>query len=121
MQAAFGLAAQYIVLAGMLQPGREVYRRSLGVVQPLLPLPYLRRGFLQASSPPGPSIEERCAPCMTGLCVGCRFQSGQRSWTQASQAATCSIRRLMSTNTVPTLSAHESCHQRCTGHQVLTW
>ena len=61
VQAAFALAAQYIVLAGMLQPAREVYRRSLGVVQPLLSLPYLRQGLLRAASPSGPSVEERCA------------------------------------------------------------
>ena len=66
VQAAFALAAQYIVLAGMLQPAREVYRRSLGVVQPLLPLPYLRQGLLRAASPSGSSIEERCAPAAVG-------------------------------------------------------
>ena len=34
VRSAFGLAAQYIVLAAMLQPSREVYRRSLGQVPP---------------------------------------------------------------------------------------
>ena len=30
VRSAFGLAAQYIVLAAMLQPSRDVYKRSLG-------------------------------------------------------------------------------------------
>ena len=47
----FRLAAQYIVLAFALQPGKEVYRRSLGVVRELLPRPALRCGTLLAAEP----------------------------------------------------------------------
>ncbi|EFJ43333.1 hypothetical protein VOLCADRAFT_121444 [Volvox carteri f. nagariensis] len=44
----FTAAAQYICLAAALQPGRDIYRRSLAVVKPLLPLPFLRAGYLMA-------------------------------------------------------------------------
>ncbi|KAK9826480.1 hypothetical protein WJX81_003553 [Elliptochloris bilobata] len=47
----FRLAAQYIVLAFALQPGKEVYRRSLGVVSELLPRPALCAGALLAADP----------------------------------------------------------------------
>ncbi|KAK9806699.1 hypothetical protein WJX73_010014 [Symbiochloris irregularis] len=59
IRSTFALAAQYIVLAHVLQPGREVYQRSLGVVQPLLPLPYLRTGWLQALAPAAGPFQER--------------------------------------------------------------
>lgn len=45
-QQLFGLAAQYILLAHALQPGKEVYQKSLNVIKPLLPLPFLRSGLL---------------------------------------------------------------------------
>ncbi|GLC41926.1 hypothetical protein PLESTF_000101200 [Pleodorina starrii] len=44
----FSAAAQYICLAATLQPGRDIYRRSLAVVKPMLPLPFLRAGYLTA-------------------------------------------------------------------------
>ena len=47
-QQLFGLAAQYILLAHALQPGKEVYKKSLHVIRPLLPLPLLRSGPLTA-------------------------------------------------------------------------
>jgi hypothetical protein len=42
------VAAQYICLAHALQPSKEIYRKSLGVVRQMLPLPFLRAGFLTA-------------------------------------------------------------------------
>ena len=42
------VAAQYICLAHALQPAKEIYRKSLGVVRQMLPLPFLRAGFLTA-------------------------------------------------------------------------
>lgn len=50
-QQLFGLAAQYILLAHALQPGKDVYKKSLRVIKPLLPLPYLRSGPLTAMRP----------------------------------------------------------------------
>ncbi|CAL8468113.1 g7652 [Coccomyxa elongata] len=47
----FRLAAQYIALSFALQPGRDVYARSLKVVRPLLPGGHLRGGFLTAVRP----------------------------------------------------------------------
>ncbi|KAG2490140.1 hypothetical protein HYH03_011445 [Edaphochlamys debaryana] len=44
----FTAAAQYICLAAALQPSRDIYRRSLAVVKPMLPLPFLRAGYLTA-------------------------------------------------------------------------
>ncbi|CAD7705277.1 unnamed protein product [Ostreobium quekettii] len=41
-------AAQYIVLAWALQPGKEVYSQSVKVVQNMLPRPFLRVGYLKA-------------------------------------------------------------------------
>ena len=59
----FALAAQYIVLAFALQPGKEVYRRSLGVVRELLPLPAMRAGALLAADPASAATcHERRAP-----------------------------------------------------------
>lgn len=51
VDATFQLAAQYIALAQALQPGREVYRKSLQVLRHLLPLPALRSGYLWAADP----------------------------------------------------------------------
>jgi hypothetical protein len=42
------VAAQYICLAHALQPAKDIYRKSLGVVRQMLPLPFLRAGFLTA-------------------------------------------------------------------------
>lgn len=50
-QQLFGLAAQYILLAHALQPSKEVYKKSLHVIKPLLPLPHLRAGLLTAMKP----------------------------------------------------------------------
>eukprot|EP00884_Botryococcus_braunii_P019778 jgi/Botrbrau1/6484/Bobra.0034s0057.1 len=47
---AFALAGQYIAVAYALSPAKDVYRSSLSVVQSLLPLPYLRAGFLTATT-----------------------------------------------------------------------
>ena len=59
----FRLAAQYIALAAALQPGKEVYRRSLGVVRELLPRPALRAGALLAADPAAAgTCHERRAP-----------------------------------------------------------
>eukprot|EP00891_Asterochloris_glomerata_P005577 jgi/Astpho2/5577/Aster-02833 len=44
----FAQAAQYIMLSYVQQPSKEVYRKSLQVVQQLLPLPHLRAGPLLA-------------------------------------------------------------------------
>lgn len=41
-------AAQYICLAHALQPSKDIYRKSLAVVRQMLPLPFLRAGFLTA-------------------------------------------------------------------------
>jgi hypothetical protein len=41
-------AAQYICLAHALQPSKEIYRKSLAVVRQMLPLPFLRAGYLTA-------------------------------------------------------------------------
>jgi len=43
-----GVAAQYICLAHALQPSKDIYRKSLGVVRQMLPLPFLRAGYLTA-------------------------------------------------------------------------
>jgi len=60
VQQLFALAAQYILLAHTLQPGKEVYRKSLQVIKPLLPLPHLRSSFLAAAVPCTPdSCRER--------------------------------------------------------------
>ncbi|PNW78669.1 hypothetical protein CHLRE_09g387550v5 [Chlamydomonas reinhardtii] len=48
VRALFTAAAQYICLAAALQPSRDIYRRSLAVVKPMLPLPFLRAGYLTA-------------------------------------------------------------------------
>lgn len=45
---AYASAAQYIALAAAMQPGKEVYRKSLAIVKPLLALPFLRVGYLAA-------------------------------------------------------------------------
>ena len=45
-QQLFGLAAQYILMAHALQPSKDIYKKSLHVIKPLLPLPYLRSGSL---------------------------------------------------------------------------
>ena len=59
----FALAVQYIALAAALQPDKEVYQASLGVVHALLPLPYLRAGLLRAADPETASSHaERRAP-----------------------------------------------------------
>jgi len=50
-RALFGTAAQYIALASALQPGKEIYRKSLSVVRQMLPLPFLRAGYLSAPLP----------------------------------------------------------------------
>jgi hypothetical protein len=42
------VAAQYICLAHALQPARDIYRKSLSVVRQMLPLPFLRAGYLTA-------------------------------------------------------------------------
>lgn len=47
-RAALAGAAQYICLAHALSPGKEVYRKSLAVVRTMLPLPFLRAGYLTA-------------------------------------------------------------------------
>lgn len=47
-RALFATAAQYIALAAALQPGKEIYRKSLSVVRQMLPLPFLRAGYLSA-------------------------------------------------------------------------
>ena len=52
-RALFGTAAQYIALAAALQPAKEIYRKSLAVVRPMLPLPFLRAGHLSAPRPRG--------------------------------------------------------------------
>ncbi len=41
-------SAQYICLAHALQPHKDVYRKSLSVVRHMLPLPFLRAGYLTA-------------------------------------------------------------------------
>ena len=57
----FRLAAQYIALSFALQPGRDVYARSLKVVRPLLPGGHLRGGFLTAVHPDTDrTCAERC-------------------------------------------------------------
>lgn len=63
-QATFAEAAQYIVLAHAMQPTKDVYRNSLRLVQPLLPLPQLRTGFLltKAASADQHSCSERYVP-----------------------------------------------------------
>ncbi|KAG2453019.1 hypothetical protein HYH02_002354 [Chlamydomonas schloesseri] len=48
VRALFTAAAQYICLSAALQPSRDIYRRSLAVVKPMLPLPFLRAGYLTA-------------------------------------------------------------------------
>lgn len=78
----FALAAQYIVLAFALQPGKEVYRRSLGVVRELLPLPAMRAGALLAADPASAATcHERRAPSCLCLCTPlqacCRAQAWQ--------------------------------------------
>ncbi|KXZ54112.1 hypothetical protein GPECTOR_5g214 [Gonium pectorale] len=60
LRALFGAAAQYITLAAALQPGKDIYRRSLAVVRPLLPLPFLRAGYLTA-----PAAATLGGPCET--------------------------------------------------------
>ena len=66
----FRLAAQYIVLAFALQPGKEVYRRSLGVVRELLPRPALRCGTLLAADPAtAGTCHERRAGRLSKSCV----------------------------------------------------
>ena len=61
-QQTFALAAQYIILAHALQPSKEVYKKSLHVIRPLLPLPHLRAGFLTASKPDSAhTCHERCS------------------------------------------------------------
>ncbi|KAJ9531741.1 hypothetical protein QJQ45_021888 [Haematococcus lacustris] len=47
----FNSSAQYIMLASALHQGNEVYRKSLTVVKQLLPLPFLRAGYLTAPVP----------------------------------------------------------------------
>lgn len=47
-------AAQYICLAHALQPSKDIYRKSLAVVRQMLPLPFLRAGYL--TSPRARSI-----------------------------------------------------------------
>lgn len=47
----FTHSAQYICLAFVLQQQKAVYRQSLNVVKQLLPLPFLRAGFLSAPVP----------------------------------------------------------------------
>eukprot|EP00878_Enallax_costatus_P033707 GHUV01037256.1.p1 GENE.GHUV01037256.1~~GHUV01037256.1.p1 ORF type:complete len:167 (+),score=27.78 GHUV01037256.1:134-634(+) len=42
------VAAQYICLAHALQPSKDIYRKSLSVVRQMLPLPFLRAGYLTA-------------------------------------------------------------------------
>jgi len=49
-RAAFATAAQYIALAAAAQPQRDVYRKSLAIVRPLLALPFLRAGPLLAAA-----------------------------------------------------------------------
>ncbi|KAL4436939.1 hypothetical protein ABPG75_004078 [Micractinium tetrahymenae] len=68
IQATFAHAAQYIVLAYAMQPGKQVYADSLAAVQRLLPLPYLRSGALLAVRPgtEGSPAEEWVA-CWFGL------------------------------------------------------
>lgn len=51
IQATFAHAAQYIVLAYAMHPGKQVYADSLAAVQRLLPLPHLRSGPLLAVRP----------------------------------------------------------------------
>jgi hypothetical protein len=46
LRALYAAAGQYICLAHALRPQREVYRRSLGIVRQMLPLPFLRAGYL---------------------------------------------------------------------------
>ncbi len=61
MAQTFRLAAQYIALSFALQPGRDVYARSLKVVRPLLPGGHLRGGFLTAVHPDTDrTCAERC-------------------------------------------------------------
>ena len=68
----FRLAAQYIALAAALQPGKDVYRRSLGVVRELLPRPALRAGALLAADPAAAgTCHERRAPAFALLCRLC--------------------------------------------------
>ncbi|GBF89166.1 hypothetical protein Rsub_01883 [Raphidocelis subcapitata] len=52
-RALFGTAAQYIALAAALQPAKDIYRKSLAVVRQMLPLPFLRAGYLSAPLPRG--------------------------------------------------------------------
>jgi len=47
----FTSSALYICLAHALQPGKDIYRKSLGVVKQLLPLPFLKAGHLTAPLP----------------------------------------------------------------------
>jgi hypothetical protein len=55
----FKLAAQYIALSFALQPAREVYQRSLKVLQSLLPYGQLRAGYLVSMVPSGGTCHER--------------------------------------------------------------
>lgn len=48
MRRLFNIAAQYICLSYALQPHKEIYRKSLSVVKQMLPLPFLRAGYLTA-------------------------------------------------------------------------
>mmetsp|Transcript_15153 Transcript_15153/g.32883 ORF Transcript_15153/g.32883 Transcript_15153/m.32883 type:complete len:433 (-) Transcript_15153:285-1583(-) len=51
IRTAFTTAAQYICLAYALQQHKDIYRKSLGVVRSMLPLPFLRAGHLLAPLP----------------------------------------------------------------------
>lgn len=48
MRTLLAVAAQYICLAHALQPSKDIYRKSLSVVRQMLPLPFLRAGYLTA-------------------------------------------------------------------------
>lgn len=68
IQATFAHAAQYIVLAYAMQPGKRVYADSLAAVQRLLPLPFLRSGPLLAVRPGTEgSPREEWVNCWFGL------------------------------------------------------
>ncbi len=68
IQATFAHAAQYIVLAYAMQPGKRVYADSLAAVQRLLPLPFLRSGPLLAVHPGTEgSPREEWVNCWFGL------------------------------------------------------
>lgn len=54
MRTLLAVAAQYICLAHALQPSKDIYRKSLSVVRQMLPLPFLRAGYL--TSPRARSI-----------------------------------------------------------------